>query len=190
MPKGTRKEVCMLPRGFTLNMAHFVVPSNEVQLEQGKLKLGLTRKVVMPIFIDCSYGLGYIFGAFLSCGIANLSDYRRSTRGITMLRPKPDYPGDLEKLKFHVHSIFNVHPTYRPDGLYVYNVAITRMFKEFGIQKGRHLPDKYRVTHQEFNQGLIDGIEEYGGIYEDTRDISRKRVVSRYVTELYNALIN
>ncbi len=171
-------------------MARFVVPSNEAQLENGKLKLGLTTKTIMPIFIDCDYSLGYIFGAFLSCGIANLSDYKKSTRGIVMFRPKPDFPGDIERLKEYSKTLFNVNAGVRPDGLYLYNVALTRMFKEFGIRTGRHLPDKYRTSHEGFNTGLIESIEEYGGLAPDERPISKKRIVSRYVLDLYNNLKN
>lgn len=171
-------------------MARFVVPSNEVQLENGKLKLGLTTKVLMPIFIDSDYSLGYIFGAFLSCGIANLSDYKKSTRGIVMFRPKPDFPGNLGKLKEYTKSKFNLESSIRVDGLYVYNVAMTRMFKEFGIRTGRHLPDKYKTIHKGFNKGLVDAIEDFGGIIPDERPISKKRIVSRHVLELYNHLKN
>lgn len=176
--------------GFSINMARFVVPSNEAELENGKLKLGLTTKVYMPIFVDCSYSLGYIFGAFLSCGIANLSDYKKSTRGIVMFRPKPDFPGDLDKVNKYIKDTFNVEGSRRKDGLYVYNVAMTRMFKEFGIRKGRHLPSQYHTSHTEFNKGIKEGLDDFGGIVPDERPIAKKRIVSKYILDLYKSISN
>jgi len=171
-------------KGFTINMGVFVSPEN-VEIDGKNVRMGVTKKTSIPLFVDSDYNLGYIFGSFLACGIANLTDYRKSTRGITIFRAKPGLPHDFSKLKKVILEVFNLKARENENSLYVYNVPLTKLFYEFGIRKGRHLPEKYFVSHEGFNSGLLDGLEDFHALEEDPRT---KRVVSLYVKKLYDKL--
>lgn len=171
-------------------MGAFVDPSNATLVGE-TIEIGLTKKVRIPIFVPSDYRLGYIFGAFLSCGIANLTDYKKSTRGITIFRPKRGYQYNFDKLQKYIKEVFLLNSSLRgTDGLYVYNIPMTRMFRQFGIRKGRHLPKKYRVNNLEFNRGIIDGIDDFHGIAPDlyNEKTYKKRIVTPYVKELYEEI--
>jgi len=177
-----------LPPGFSLNMGAFTHPKL-TELKNGKLVTGLTRKVELPVFIKSDYRLGYIFGAFLSCGIANLTDYKKSTRGITIFKPKIGYPHTYEKLEKYFKEVFNLKCSHRDRHLYIYNVAVTKLLKEFGVKQGKHLPQKYRVNNDDYNQGLIDGMDDFHALAPDVYTNSPyKRRRSKFVEELYNEL--
>jgi len=177
-----------LPPGFSLNMGAFTHPKL-TELKNGKLVTGLTKKVELPVFIKSDYPLGYIFGAFLSCGIANLTDHKKSTRGITIFKPKVGYPYNYDKLEKYFKKVFNLNCSHRDRHLYIYNVAVTKLLKEFGVKQGKHLPQKYRVNNDDYNQGLIDGMDDFHALSPDVYTNSPyKRRLSKFVLELYNEL--
>jgi hypothetical protein len=177
-----------LPSGFSLNMGAFISPRH-TSIEEGKLELGVTQKVRIPIFIRSDYRLGYLFGAFLSCGIANLTDYKKSRRGITVFKPKIGYKYNYDKLESYFKEVFNLKPRIKDRFLYVYNVPVTKMFKEFGIKKGRHLPKKYRVNNNDFNSGILDGLHDFHAFEPDDKHVSwNKKVIIFFLKELYKEL--
>jgi len=166
-------------------MGAFVHPKL-TELKNGKLVTGLTKKVCLPVFVDSTYCLGYIFGSFLACGVANLTDYKKSTRGITIFKPKVGYEYDYEKLSNCIYEVFGLKTSVRDRFLYVYSVALTKLLKEFGVNKGKHLPKKYYVNHEEYNDGLLNGMQDF---HVDSPDIytssTYKRPTSKFVTELF-----
>lgn len=179
------------PKGFTLNMGVFVDPAT-AKLVNNKIEIGVTKKVKIPIFINSDYRLGYVFGAFLACGIANLTSYKKSARGITIFRSKQGYNYDFSVLKKYIKELFDLNSSIREQSLYVYNVPLTRLFKQFGVRRGRHLPKKYHVDNKEFNSGLLDGLEQFHGLSPDIYNDNtyKKRIITPYVKELYEQLKN
>jgi hypothetical protein len=176
----TLQELQYRPKGFTLNMAHYVKRAKEV-----KIRFILNGNAKLKVHVDSTYELGYFFGATLSKGIANLSNHR----GLVVYRLKDE---DSTTLCKSVEESFNIVPKTRviPFGfeVVVYSKPIARLVHEFGSGENRHLPEKFLVYNKAYLTGIKDGIEYFKGHIPDDRNILSPRKFSTHVLELYNLL--
>lgn len=169
-----------LPKGFTINMAHYVKRAKEVKngfINNGDAKL--------KIYVDSTYGLGYFFGAFLSKGVSNLSNYR----GQVMFRLTDEDPTTLYE---SIEDSFNIAPRFRTIDygyeMIVYSKPIARLVNEFGSGEARHLPNKYLVNNTKYLLGVQEGLSDFEGHLEDTRDIINPRKFSPSLLKLWKSL--
>lgn len=172
-------DLSTLPKGFTINMAHYVKRASKVS--NGFIINGASH---LKVKVHSDYGLGFFFGAFLSRGISNLSNHR----GQTFLRMLDDEESTI--LYNSIEDSFNIAPRYRSldDGRYemiVYSKPVARLMMEFGSGQTRALPKKYLVNNTGYLDGLLDSIHQYEGFAPDTRDILNPKKHSVDLEKLY-----
>lgn len=176
-------DLSTLPKGFTLNMAHYVKRASKVT--NGYIVNGDSH---LKVRVDSDYGLGFFFGSFLSLGVVSLSSYR----GQVFLRFKDDT--ESTTLYNSIEDSFNIAPRYRSlsDGRYemvVYSKPIARLMGEFGSGENRSLPSKYLVNNSGYLSGIVTSLHQYKGFSEDRREILNPRKYSYRLEKLYLFLL-
>ena len=170
--------------GFTLNMAHYVLRAREVK--GGFIFNGNSQ---LKVYVDSDYSLGYVFGAYLSVGIANLSNHRGQ---VVFRTPDRDRKREVN-LKEAVKKAFNLNTSVRPLGnerveAIVYCKPLTKMLSEFGMGVSMSLPKRYLVSHDGYLKGILDGLEDFKGYEQDVRPVLKRRQFSVRVYTLYEFL--
>lgn len=178
------------PSGFTLNMSKYV--------QRGRLKgrfIVTGKDTRMYPYVHSDYSLGYIFGAFLSVGNANLSTYNNSKRGMVIWYTTYQYEdAPVQKLINSVKEAFYLDVKWRRQKrssthqLICYSKPLAELFTEFGKNGEKSLPDKYLVNNEDFLKGLYDGLLEFHGYRPDTRSITNKRRFNDENATLFSSL--
>jgi len=163
-------------------MAHFVKRAEKVS---GKFIVN--GDSWLRIYVDSTYELGYVFGAFLSKGVSNLSNYR----GQVSFRLTEE---DCTTLYESVEEAFNVATRFRVTETgfeaNIYSKPIARLLWEFGHGEARKLPEKYLVNNRKYLRGIKEGIEYFGGNIPDDRATLKTRKFSPHLFTLYKELVD
>lgn len=170
--------------GFTINMSHYVLRAQDVR--DGFIVNGNSH---LRIYVDSDANLGYVFGAYLSVGIANLSNHR----GQVIFRTSERVASRELRLKTSFKDAFNLETSFRDleNGrveAIVYCKPLAKMLSEFGSGVNMTLPKGYLVSNDDYLMGILDGLEDFKGYEQDTRPVLKRRQFSVGVYNLYKFL--
>lgn len=170
--------------GFTLNMAHYVLRAQEIK--DGIILNGNSR---LKLYVDSTHALGYVFGAYLSVGISNLSNHR----GQVVFRMDEKEGSRNTRLYGAAKEAFNIETKFRDlensrVEAIMYCKPLAKLLREFDTGVKKHLPQKYLVSNADYLDGVLKGLSDFRGHVQDMRPVLKKRPFSLYVYTLYGFL--
>lgn len=173
------------PAGFTVNMAHYSRHPTEVR---GRNYI-VNNKTYLRVYVDSTYELGYVFGAFLSVGISDIPKHSSYMGQVCFYTNE-----DVDKLVAAIKESFNLDAKVyqKPNNrkvVAVHSKPLARFFAEFGKKEQRSLPDKYLVNNAEYLHGILDGIQDFKGHIPDSRNVLNPRKLSQATQDLYYSII-
>lgn len=158
-----------IPRDFKFNLSDW---SESCRGDFGREML---KKEIVP-----DYRLGYLIGAFLGDGHASISETNRKGGGRNTTSHLSFYfginEGEIaEKVAKYVFEIFGKEASVStPRGKHVkvvsvYCSPIARFFTSFYKDEKKFLPSEFFVDNKDYLSGLIDGMIDSDGHYDNER---------------------
>ena len=171
--KDCEHSVFLLPREIKFEMQDsFSLDLNDFAESRRSMSGLVGLKEVRP-----SYGLGYLFGAFLGDGCAQIvrsarkvnDKILRNTSGDTAWHFGKEEVEIAQKVKKFLKEVFNfdakIIETKNMQKVHNRNNSLSRMFLEFGKRDNKHLPKKYLCKDVNYLKGIYDGLVDSDGSY-------------------------
>jgi hypothetical protein len=170
--------------------------SQRFKIDGEYLVTGINKK--MWRYVDFTFALGYVIGAYLSVGTVNISEYKNSRRGMVFWYVPQSLKLNIERLKEKLKLSFNLDLVIREQvssstlQVVCYSKPLAEFFSFLGKKSGRKsLPSElFNPTSRDYMKGILAGIEDFEGHLPDTRNVLNKRFLNIAVIELYNSLKN
>src|SRR5579872_4216205 len=154
------EDVFLLPRDIAFELPdHFTFDLSEFARRPSRLAR-------YKVTIDDSYSLGYMFGAFLGDGDAQIAWNGRSETGRVAWSFGPDEEEIAHTLCGAVEMATGVRPKVKRGRLirvYLYSLQWARLLSTFGKREGKHLPARFMCGDPVYLKGLYDGLIDSDG---------------------------
>lgn len=140
-------------------------------------------------YLEDSYELGYLFGAFLGDGCSLLYDHNNSGRVQFYLGLNEMHI--VEKIRYSIKESWGADCKIKIRKniilLTCWSRALAKFFSDFGKLGEKHLPREYWCDNEEYLLGIYEGLVDTDG-HTTSRGSNNFTSSSRKLTELFNFL--